>query len=209
MRLIALLLAFISTHSLASEIIEVTDYHADEASVAADEPWLALQKLQKGWRLVTTKPRFRDIDDPITGSGIRVSVTQKNVRLLLADEDLKPGPVENLLHDGQDFSEYQLPAIGKERKFVFKGIQYTLKNRKGLLQLAARGRTQALFRYSEDIESNAKIVWLGDLDGDEKLDLVLDASEHYNVGELRLYLSRNAESDKLVRLVAKRRTTGC
>lgn len=202
--------------STASEIIQPSDYHADEARVEAGASWLALQPFKNDWRLVSTSPRFVPIPDEITGDGIRVKPGVKNALVLLADESLRPGFVGKSqaghstgASPDQNFENSRLPSVGKDRKFALNGRGYTLRNLKGRLLLISQGVSQHLFNYSEEIENNAQLVWVGDLDRDGRLDLIVDASDHYNVGELRLYLSGGASSGSLVRLVASRRTTGC
>lgn len=200
----------------ASEIIEPSDYHADEAKTKPGASWLALQPFKGGWRLVSAGPRFISIPDEISGTGIRVKSGVKNTLVLLADKSLSPGSVGKSLGGGssgaspeQKFESSRLPNIGEAKEFVLNGRRYTLSNSNGKLSLISQGTSQPLFDYSEEFDNNATIVWIGDLDRDGRLDLIVDASDHYNVGELRLYLSGRARSGSLVKLVASRRTTGC
>ena len=53
-----------------------------------------------------------------------------------------------------------------------------------------------------------RIVWAGDLNRDGRLDVLLDTSDHYNVREMRLYLS-TADASSLVKEVAGYSTSGC
>ncbi len=62
--------------------------------------------------------------------------------------------------------------------------------------------------YTSD-EAMPSIAWAGDLDGDGKLDLIMNLTNHYNVSHLALYLSSSADEGQLVKLVAEWRTTGC
>jgi hypothetical protein len=54
-----------------------------------------------------------------------------------------------------------------------------------------------------------KVLWVGDLDGDRKLDLYVDLSTHYNVSDRTLFLSSFAKADNLVAKAARFRTVGC
>lgn len=200
----------------ASEIIQPRDYHAHEAGVKRGLSWLALQPFKGKWRLLAAHPRFISIPDVIAGEGTRVKSDVKNALVLLADKNLKAGMLGKSLIDSspsasheQWYENTRLPNVGQARNFTLNGRSYTLKNTQGKLQLISAGLSQYLFDYSEEMESNAEIVWVGDLDRDGRLDLIIDASEHYNVGELRLYLSSVAPSGSLLKLVASRRTTGC
>ncbi len=204
----------------ASEIIETSDYHADEAKVNTEGSWLALQKRDDGWSLVSVKPKFKRVDDAVLGpmKGINVSVNLPDSRILLMDGSLKPGSVVSAttgisheLTPEQSYENSRLPNVGEEKIFFLGKNKYLLKNVAGEITLEFQGKSQQLFSYSEGGDTNASIVWVGDLDRDGNLDLILDASDHYNVGELRLYLSGKAQSDfgYLVSPVAQRRTTGC
>ncbi len=53
------------------------------------------------------------------------------------------------------------------------------------------------------------LLWAGDLDGDDRLDLLLSPNYHYNVSTLTLFLSSQAPKDKLVVMAAKFTATGC
>lgn len=53
------------------------------------------------------------------------------------------------------------------------------------------------------------LIWAGDLDGDGRLDLLLDESWHYNLSAPTLYLSGPAAPGALVARVARHETTGC
>ncbi len=58
--------------------------------------------------------------------------------------------------------------------------------------------------------SSAGFLWAGDLDGDDRLDLVVDVSDHYNaVAEVLVLLSSAAESGDLVGEVAAFSAVGC
>lgn len=60
------------------------------------------------------------------------------------------------------------------------------------------------------LEQVAAILWAGDLDHDGKLDLLVDHSDHYNVGDdMRLYLSGHAAEGELVGEAAALHAVGC
>jgi len=58
-------------------------------------------------------------------------------------------------------------------------------------------------------ERNPSLLWVGDLDGDERVDLLLDTSDHYNVDEVTLFLSSRRSKGDLVKAVAFSRRVGC
>ncbi|BDD06703.1 hypothetical protein [Aureibacter tunicatorum] len=63
-------------------------------------------------------------------------------------------------------------------------------------------------KYNMD-DNKPNILWAGDLDGDNKLDLIIDASRHYNVFLPTLFLSSFADENELVKCVAFLESVGC
>lgn len=82
------------------------------------------------------------------------------------------------------------------------GYRLTLKGPDGVSQDLA-----VPTRFAED--GVPVVVWAGDLDGDGKLDLYMDLTDHYNVRDYALYLSSRARAGMLVKKVATRRYVGC
>jgi len=85
-------------------------------------------------------------------------------------------------------------------------VEVTNANRKlagggaSLLQFSYGGRTQTLYRWAAGlVDQRAEVVWAGDLDGDDKLDLLVDH------GSLTLYMSSWAVAGQLVGRVAAAR----
>jgi hypothetical protein len=67
----------------------------------------------------------------------------------------------------------------------------------GLLQFRQGERVQTLYRFAKGWrEQRVELVWAGDLDGDDKLDLVVDHEG------MTLYLSSWAAAGQLVGRVA-------
>lgn len=58
-------------------------------------------------------------------------------------------------------------------------------------------------------DAAAALLFAGDLDGDGRLDLLFDTSEHYNVRQPTLFLSGEAAAGQPVRAVARHRAVGC
>ncbi|TDK20342.1 VCBS repeat-containing protein [Luteimonas aestuarii] len=58
-------------------------------------------------------------------------------------------------------------------------------------------------------DASAALLFAGDLDGDGRLDLLFDTSDHYNVRQPTLFLSREAAEGQPVRAVARHRAVGC
>lgn len=68
---------------------------------------------------------------------------------------------------------------------------------------------QKLVEHETFDDSIYMLLWAGDLDRDGIPDLLIDASNHYNVSSIVLYLSSMAEKGKLYKKVAVFETVGC
>jgi hypothetical protein len=80
------------------------------------------------------------------------------------------------------------------------------------LELRSAGRTQTLLTAETGFSGDPEpwsIPWVGDLDGDGRADLLLEATEDENVGQTFLFLSGPAPPGVPLELVATYRTVGC
>jgi hypothetical protein len=205
-------------------------FHSREVSPTQAGQWLGLCQTPKGWELrqVDVKIERRadiivgdDRDDPAKWTGWKIAVDNDVEPLFLVRgiPDANLGFVESLfvgktmvmpgspLVLGQGESHAQLSARGKRSndKYNSYGIlDY-------ILVLYSGGRSQELVsvKGADPGEDSIEVLWVGDLDADGKLDLLLDTGNHYNVTEYSLYLSSCAQKDELVRCVARFRSVGC
>jgi len=103
----------------------------------------------------------------------------------------------------------QLVVSGQVVKATEEGSQYV----HGLkVTLKSEGRSQILYGsddYDLSLDDGPKLIWAGDLDGDGKIDLLVDTTNHYNVADPTLFLSSLARHGKLVKRVAEFRHVGC
>jgi len=88
------------------------------------------------------------------------------------------------------------------------------------LRFTCGQRRQSLARYAPcavrsepdeatGIDEIPLLLWAGDLDGDGRLDLLLDVSDHYNVQAFKLFLSSGAAADRLLGEGASFVSVGC
>ncbi|HAW20544.1 MAG TPA: hypothetical protein DCX14_10205 [Flavobacteriales bacterium] len=77
------------------------------------------------------------------------------------------------------------------------------------LTLEKDGIEQIIFATYSFNDRLPHIYFIGDLDGDKKLDIILDASRHYNTFEPVLYLSTLANDGELVGCAAYHVSMGC
>ena len=215
------------------EVLEPGLYHGDELSLPTQSRWLALcgERLE---RVTVEARRVHDplldADDQQTGWEVGAPC---EARVLLAEnvgllegrvreadvrehhEDAGVGAME----EEAPFDEARTPAHatrptrwGPSRVELRLGgaiseiVREPLGNGGFRLVLRARGGGSdvTLFETPEADDGHWSLLWSGDLDGDGQLDLVLQASDHYNVREVRVHLSRGGHA-----LAGMLRSTGC
>lgn len=111
---------------------------------------------------------------------------------------------------------------GEKKVFNFNNDSYTLKATGSLdsNQYGVHPSNYSLFIENAGIstllssapyfdDAMIEILFIGDIDGDGKLDLLIDNSNKYSYREYCLYLSSYATKGECVRLVAGKQTMGC
>ena len=210
------------------EIVTAGEHHGDEVPANAAGIWYALvsdgqeASLQ---RVRVTVARVKDeiIDegDEMTGKRVDVSSAVEPIVLVRGIRGLKTARIPtvfvhrhvdsvvdaNLRGDSYQFwvECQEGPAVSGQRQ-----ERCDLKMRHG-------SAFQVLFTYVAYYEGGERlwasgvptILWAGDLNRDGLLDVLLDTSDHENVNERRLYLSRPRGSGSLVEEVAVHTLTGC
>lgn len=53
------------------------------------------------------------------------------------------------------------------------------------------------------------LIFVGDIDGDGILDLIIDTSRHYNATSPTIYLSRPADNGEVVKPIGGHTSVGC
>jgi hypothetical protein len=77
------------------------------------------------------------------------------------------------------------------------------------IRLRSEGREQTIACLDTLDEDATALHWAGDLDGDGRIDLLVDATSHHAGTDLRLYLSSRASNGELVREVARLEKSNC
>jgi hypothetical protein len=167
-----------------------------------------------------------------TGKDVSVKGKNKPIFLLKNANNLRVSEITTLfqgvtwkefLEDKQtDLSTEEVMTVlnkGFNQKYEIGGKNYDLKvieaknkdNEKILaLTLESGGKRQILHTMNVEYNSSLGILhWAGDLDRDSKPDFFLELYVHDNVDNKVLFLSSQAQKDKLVKKVADFLTTGC
>ncbi len=204
----------------ATYIWKTGPLHANEVIGKTGEQWFGLFGRDLNYELRQTKVTVSDSE---TTGGLYdrfVSVDQKTQPLLLIKG--MPGLSNRKVHSVLSTPTFVFPAESKSFKFddhtyydftsfgeaVDETVDVVINNYELRLRSGRRSQVVASFaRIGSD--KHPMIFWAGDLDGDGKLDFIMDTAAHYNVVEYTLFLSSAAEAGKLVKKVASFRRAGC
>jgi hypothetical protein len=194
------------------QLLRVGEWHGHEVEATSSDGWLCLVRSAVGFEPRPCSIEVTTAYDPVvaaeTGKKVSVPGLDGVVFLLRGAEGLTPGPVLTVFFGHYPFARgANLPLGGED------GRAWLTAEPAGAgfdISLAASGVAQVLARnLGRDEDAAPSLLWAGDLDRDGRLDCLLDTTDHYNVGEWTLFLSRGAGDGELVRRAAVFRTTGC
>ena len=210
-------------------ILQESEYHGDEVMDDVNElEWWGLFRKENGDCYVEiadiTAEKVNDgiLDEPGQKTGWGINVAGKDYPVLLIN-DL------DFIHE-RDVKEFKLEnniiLPGEERTLYYEGAEYTFSatgNEEGNEDYTYITHYELHMSYSKDGEekkqtlvhidyfddSIVQILFIGDIDGDGILDLIVNNSYHYNVYLPTLYLSRPAKEGEVVNKVAEHQSVGC
>jgi len=219
---------------LAIQLLEPGSFHGDEVRAVSGQRWLALVWDEKGSALrpVTIHVASANpADQSSFPEGKQVTVKpayDDSLVALLRGPELNEGPVTTAVFDGNGDLEigktvpltlpdsppthYTLTLSCKPGKTVYPSFRCPLVLSDGV-------QSQELFVYTAFPGEQRQHIsfpgpspyfaWAGDLDGDGKLDLLVNTTNHDNGGDLTLYLSSKAKNGALAGVAAQFLTVGC
>lgn len=211
----------------AAELLQISEYHGDEVRAKTGQIWIGLFPTEKegqyklaAAKVTVTMVNDAIVDDPGQKTGKKVSVDSKTepIVLLRGINKLKPGPVKTsrVATDisGMDTLDHATTMQLKTGQLTTKLIVSTSKTKEVLADysvvLERDGIKQTLFKRDKlETSGCPRLIWAGDLDGDGKLDLLLDTTSHYNLSRPTLFLSTKAKAGKLVEEVVFHESVGC
>lgn len=219
-----LLCSHINAGDQTEQILMVGIFHGDEVSAVDGEEWDVLYSRDGSFFLEKAQIKIELVEDVIidnkgekTGKKVSVDIEGEPVLLLKNISNITPGEVSTSINSKIYFFEndsikaetaYDDYLIGmniidsKADLFISDGtVNQTLK------EFTAYLTGDSYYMFGD--EAMPSLIWAGDLDGDNKLDLLLDMTDHYNVSEVSLFLSSHASKGKLAKKVAVFRTAGC
>jgi hypothetical protein len=199
----------------APQIVVPGDFHGREVNLPEKSAGVALV-LSPSPRLVAVNVDVVSVADQLTGdpndlSGWRVTAGVREPVILITGTKLKAGPVKALTLEDHCLTKSGcvLRLAGKKTRI------HSLMTLSGDFEMPRTGRLRhkLLIRrgtLAQPIERAGTIVFAGDIDGDGKIDLLLDHTGHYNVRrDLALYLSSLAPAGAVFGLPLTFYAVGC
>jgi len=188
-------------------------YHGDEMPIRADKDWLGLYPAPGGYAWKAVAPSFRHAVDPVLDApgqetGVEVEVSGETPILMVRGVvALKPGPVSRAVSETvrMTLGTVEPLADGLELTAVTGddgGYELRLQDKDGRKQVICTHDVM----YDDTVPT---LMMAGDLDGDGRMDLLIDTSNHYNLSRVTLFLSSSAGPGEWMAPVATLQTTGC
>jgi hypothetical protein len=212
------------------KLLTTGEFHQEDVTAKSGGKWLGLFKENGNYFLQFTKIKVSRVPDPIysnadlkngikTGKKVDVKGNKEPIFLLKNAAILPSKKVVTLFSQNEPDENNSLPN-NFARNFNLNGTNYTLKvvsdnpaneylDMTSKLILVSGNTEQIVHKMGRCDDCGWSLHWVGDLDGDGKLDLYADINDHYNVTSRRLFLSSQAEEGKLVKEVAVFHTVGC
>jgi hypothetical protein len=212
---------------LPMKILTTGTFHEEEIWKGAEkEAWIGLFKAGEGYYLAPASVQAKKVFDPLvdedesekTGWQVTTSNPDSTILLMeaqvckrtgnvqalpLAKDVLYPGDSLPFSYGGENYVLFATGETGKETLDV--------KNYKLYLSCVTKNKekTTLLVGQPSFDDRMIQLLFLGDIDGDNKPDLLIDTSPHYNMQKPTLYLSGAAGRDEIIKPVAAHRFVGC
>lgn len=211
-------------------ILTTGQFHQDEVSKEdAKRNWYGIFQNSNGYYIDTTRIVTKRVEDPVDEEGSLngwdVKTTNSDSSLLLfagvnginkhpikpvslSKNEILPGESVTYTYNGITYTLY---ATGNKQKERPDSENYIVNSYRLFIKTTINGteRTQLLVSNSSFDDAMIKILFAGDIDGDNIPDLIIDVSYHYNATAPALYLSKAADSKDVFKLMGWHVSVGC
>ena len=206
-------------------------FHGDEVDPNWQKKiWFGLFKNGNEYSFSETKISIKQAHDAVLDedesqqTGWEVNTTIKDTCIVLVEKlpDFENRNIEFVqtpqnIFPQEDFefqflgTQYKLSATGKKKKEHPDSNWWVVSDYELYLKTFVNGKEEiTLLTAKKSFDDQMiKIIFAGDLDGDNKLDLIIDTASHYNVSSLTLYLSKSAKKNKIIKAVGVFTFVGC
>jgi len=230
----------VDSPTLNAELVDTLEYENEyrdgEITAKSGEIWLGLFVGKGKFELRNEKVEVilhHKSIDPENGDWLRFKFKrQKNPIFLVRNTNLlNPGPVNSLYHRPSqgEITRRNLPIKSMDRgykeSYWLRDEEYTLRVTSGItrdnsevnvlvLETGDSSQVVTYNSYFKDTNTNynsiGDLLWVGDLDGDGKLDFYISEFGYEKGGfGSSLFLSSAAGKGQLVKLIASFGTSGC
>jgi hypothetical protein len=201
------------SESPAVRIFFTGAFRSRAVTVKSGEEWFGLFPTQSGFELSRVTIKVEHVVAVAADTKVSVNKPGEPILLIKGLANLAEGPIKTVfwgnifLEPGHglglkltDNIRYGLIASGttKTEETGKHIINYAIKliyNTRTAINIRSQ---ELVHRKGIDMDSPPKILWAGDLDRDEKLDLLMDLPDHYIVRQPTLFLSSMAKKDQLL-----------
>lgn len=216
----ATLPGFIYAESVSDAVfLQPTTTHVGETPLKPGKGWLALVPKGTGWELVSTELQSKRVDSSITLYDVELTSDRKDAIAFIRLPGTKAGAVVTPFpaFDPSRFASTSFSFGPSKYRIYVKELRQNndLGNGKtetikfGELHISSGNRDTALGLVGDGpSDSMSSIKWLGDLDGDGKLDVITD-DQGSNSGGACLHLSGAAKGKELFGPAICHIGTGC
>ena len=201
------------------QIIKTGTWRGSHVNIDVSLDWYGLFSYEDGLRLEKVQVKVEEVSDPFVealgekvAKKVSIQRSEKPIFLVAGNRFLKAGPVTgkyysyNVLVPEQnvdilfkDKEKYQLSPYGSE--FPNLSDDEHAADQYGIW-LRGGGKEQLIVEDKYFFGTGPRLVWSGDLDGDDRLDLLLDCICEDEASTMDLYLSSRAGENELLSMVA-------
>lgn len=201
-----------ATHSQepSEAILHLGSFHDGEVPEDAGGEWIGLTAGANGWTLRPVTASIHTVHDPIadmdhenTGVEVRVADGPEVSWLIRSPRIARTGRVDGMSGRPLAFGEQQDLGGG-----VYVGLLGSADGTASLVLSSPAGTQTLVHNYGTE-DSQPRLLFAGDLDGDGSLDLIIDETDHYNVSAPALFLSSAKGPGELLGRVASMVSVGC
>ncbi len=214
------------------ELLFCGEYHGDEVTAVTGDKWWGLFRTDAGHELRQVEVSVENVHDPIADddeseqTGKKVSVKGAEIEPLF----LVKGPAFKAKRPVPTCFEGEIPLeptrTGRYFEFTFGSEQPTVRftPQGEAIEDGWQDYEIEIWTSKDDVAGDWQpfvqresafpdaiptLHWAGDIDGDGKMDLLMDMTDHYNVRDMTLFLSTEAGADQPPKPCAAFRTVGC
>ena len=203
------------------KLLQIGQFHGKEVSAVTGEEYYALFQVNDSCFVrkvqLTAEEVYDGIYEDTSGVAISIDFDQKPIFMIKGLEDIREGAIKTVF-TGNKFvypgESFRIPGFHKAA-YLLIGFGNAVDRgdiliRDYEIKLRHKQMNQLLVHIDAvAMEGPPTIIWAGDLDRDNKLDLFMNLNYDYNFDVFALFLSSKSRQGELVKKVAQFITIGC